>query len=115
MQLLLYLVPVGLPFVDSVDFVESYDERNLLLLEHVDGLDGLGFEAVHDVDDEDGDVAERRTSVAEVRERLVARGVDDQKSGKFHFLFFELSGKNKIRLLWTLINSKKVEAASSTP
>ena len=115
MQLLLYLVPVGLPFVDSVDFVESYDERNLLLLEHVDGLDGLGFEAVHDVDDEDGDVAERRTPVAEVRERLVARGVDDQKPGKFHFLFFELFGKNKMRHLWTLIDYISVKAAIFYP
>ena len=83
-------MPVGLPFVDSVDFVESDDVGNFLLLEHVDGLDGLGFETVHDVDDEDGDVAQRGAAVAKVRERLVAGRVDDQKSGKLHILFFEL-------------------------
>ena len=37
---------------------------------------------MHDVDDEDGDVAEGGPPVAQVREGLVARGVDDQQARK---------------------------------
>jgi len=36
---------------------------------------------VHDVDDEDGDVAEAGAPAAEIGERLVPRGVDDQQAG----------------------------------
>ena len=35
---------------------------------------------MHDVDDEDGDVAEGGAPVAQVREGLVARRVDDQQA-----------------------------------
>ena len=37
---------------------------------------------MHDVDDEDGDVAEGGPPVAQVREGLVARSVDDQQAGE---------------------------------
>lgn len=81
---------VRFPLVNSVDFVERDHERNLLLLEHVDRLDGLRLEAVHDVDDQDGDVAEGRSTVSKVREGFVAGRVDDQKAWKLDSLLFEL-------------------------
>ena len=37
---------------------------------------------MHDVDDEDGHVAEGGAAVAQVGEGLVARGVDDQQAGQ---------------------------------
>ena len=39
-------------------FVEGDNEWRLPLLEDVDGFDGLGFESVHDVDNQDGNVAQ---------------------------------------------------------
>ena len=83
-------MPVRLPLVDPVDLVERDDEGDLLLLEHVQRLDRLRLEAMHDVDHEDGDVAERRAAVAKVGERLVAGSVDDQEARQFDVLFFEL-------------------------
>ena len=74
-------MPVGLPLVDSVDFVEGDDEGHLLLLQHVERFDGLRLETMHDVDDEDGNVAETRTTIAQVRERLVTGCVNNQKAG----------------------------------
>lgn len=73
-------MPVWLPLVDPVNLVESDDEGNFLLLEHVQRLDGLRLEAMHDVDDEDGDVAEGGAAVAKVRERFVAGSVDNQEA-----------------------------------
>ena len=53
-----YLVPVRLPLVNSVDLVESNNERDFLLFEHVERFDGLRLETMHDVDNEDGDIAQ---------------------------------------------------------
>mmetsp|Transcript_7726 Transcript_7726/g.21132 ORF Transcript_7726/g.21132 Transcript_7726/m.21132 type:complete len:360 (-) Transcript_7726:323-1402(-) len=57
---------LSLPVVEAVHLIERDNEGGLLGAEHVKGLDGLGLEAVHDVDDEDGDVAERRATRAQV-------------------------------------------------
>ena len=38
---------------------------------------------MHDVDDQDGDVAEGGAAITEVGEGLVAGGVDDQEAGQF--------------------------------
>jgi hypothetical protein len=52
---------------------------------------------VHDVDDQNGDVAERRTARPQVGERLVPGGVDDEETGH---LKLELAvGVNHGRLL----------------
>ena len=80
-QFVNHLVPVGLPLVDSVDFVEGDDEGDFLLLQHVERFDGLRLETMHDVDDEDGDVAETRTAIAQVGERLVTGCINNQKAG----------------------------------
>ena len=45
------LVPVALPLLQSVHLVQRNHERDLLLLEHVETLEGLGLETVHDVYD----------------------------------------------------------------
>ena len=51
--------------------VKGHDEGRLLLLEQVDGLDGLGLQAVHDVHHQDGDVAQAAASAPQVGEGLV--------------------------------------------
>ena len=49
---------------------------------------------MHDVDDEDGDVAEGGSPVAQVREGLVAGRVDDQQPGQLYVV--ELKGRGKM-------------------
>ena len=61
-------VGVRLPVIHAVDLVERDDEGGLSHAKHVEGLEGLRFETVHDVDDEDGEIAERRTARSEVGE-----------------------------------------------
>jgi len=85
------------PFIESIDLVQSDTEWGLLLFEEFDGLEGLLLETVHDVDDEDGQIAEGRTSGSEVGERLVTGGVDNKEAGKFEFDVF--TGANAIAVL----------------
>ena len=51
--------------------VEGDDEGRLAHLEQVDGLNGLRLQAVHEVDNQDGDVAQAAAARAQVAERLV--------------------------------------------
>lgn len=46
----------------------------------------------HDIDDENGDVAEGRTTSTEVSERLVTRSVNDEQSGELVLLEVGLWG-----------------------
>ncbi|GKT50196.1 uncharacterized protein ColSpa_10378 [Colletotrichum spaethianum] len=65
-QTLLETVVVDLlPAVQTIDFVESNNEGSLPLTEHSHRLQGLRLEAVHDIDNKNGDVAE---------------GIDDQQT-----------------------------------
>ena len=50
-------VRIALPLIQTIYFVERNDEGTLSRFEQVDTLNRLLFETVHDVDDEDGDVA----------------------------------------------------------
>merc|ERR1719239_1617140 len=50
------------------------------LFQHVQALDCLGFQPVHDVNHQDCDVTERTSSVPQVTEALVARSVYDEES-----------------------------------
>lgn len=50
----------------QTNLVECNNERTLLLLQQVDGLDRLRLEAVHDVHHQDGDVTQRAASVPQV-------------------------------------------------
>mmetsp|Transcript_6730 Transcript_6730/g.18844 ORF Transcript_6730/g.18844 Transcript_6730/m.18844 type:complete len:456 (-) Transcript_6730:1497-2864(-) len=74
-------VILGVPLVEDVTLVQRDDEGAPALLQHLQRLHGLRLEAVHDVDDEDRHVAQRRASRAEVVEGLVARRVDDEQPG----------------------------------
>ena len=60
--------------------IERDDEGRSLPLEHVDALDGLLLQPVHQIDHEDGDIAQRGPPVPQVSEGLVARGVDHQQA-----------------------------------
>lgn len=53
---------------EETDLVEGHDEGTLLLLQQVDGLQGLRLQAVHDVHHQDGDVAQRAAPVPQVTE-----------------------------------------------
>ena len=46
-----------LPSEQTIYLVESDQEGRLSFLENVDGFDGLRFQAVHNIDDQDGDIA----------------------------------------------------------
>lgn len=52
----------------QTDLVEGDDEGTLLLLQKVDGLECLRFQAVHDIHHQDGNVAQRAASVPQVTE-----------------------------------------------
>jgi hypothetical protein len=71
---------VWLPVVNSVDFVQSYDEWDTLGSEELHGLDRLVLETMHQIYHEDGEIAEGRASGTEVGEGLVPRGVDNQET-----------------------------------
>ena len=56
----------------------------------------LRLEAVHNVHDQDGNVAERRPSVPQITERFVTGSVDDQQAGDFELeIFHILKGMKK--------------------
>ncbi|EPE03432.1 hypothetical protein F503_07735 [Ophiostoma piceae UAMH 11346] len=70
-----------LPAVQTIDLVERHNKGRAAVAQHAHGLERLRLEAVHDVDDEDRNVAQRRTTRAQVGERLVTGRVDDQQAG----------------------------------
>lgn len=57
--------------------VEGNYEWSLFIFENIYGLDGLGLEAVHNIDDKNGNVAQRGASRSQRFERLVPRRVYD--------------------------------------
>jgi hypothetical protein len=72
---------VRLPAVEPVHLVQCHDEGRPAHLEQVQRLDRLRFEPVHNVDDEDGNVAEAAAAAAQVCEALVSGRVDDEQAG----------------------------------
>ena len=50
----------------------------------------LRLDAVHNVHDQDGNVAERRPSVPQITERFVTGSVDDQQTGNFELEIFHI-------------------------
>merc|ERR1719474_452224 len=66
-----------------------HHEWSLFLFQQIQRLDSLRVQAVHDVDDQDGDVAEGATPVPQVAEALVTRSVNDKEAGKPEGIFKE--------------------------
>lgn len=66
------------------NLVERDDERGALGPQEVEALDRLRLQAVHQIHHEDGDVAERATSRAQVGEGLVTGRVDHEHTGQLH-------------------------------
>lgn len=64
--------------------VHGDDEGGLAQLEKLDRLDRLLFKAVHQVDDQDCNVAQATAALPEVGEGFVPRGVDDEEAGHLH-------------------------------
>ena len=85
------------PIKKSIDLIQCNNEWALLLSQQLDGLQGLLLQTVHQVNYEDGDVAEGGAAGTEVGEGLVAGGVDDEEAGEFEvevhsvFGFFEMA------------------------
>lgn len=69
--------------ITPVNFVESDHKRCLFGLQQIDGLDRLRFKPVHNIDDEDSDITQRRASGTQITERLVAGGIDDEQTWNF--------------------------------
>lgn len=67
------------PAVHAVTLVQRHHERSLSHFQQVDRFDGLLLQARHDVHHQNGNVAQTRTARAQVRKRLVTRGVDHQQ------------------------------------
>ena len=51
-----------LPLIDSVDLVQGDDEGGLLLLQKLKGFKCLFFKTVHNIDNKNGKITQRRTS-----------------------------------------------------
>ena len=51
------VVGCALPLVQAIDFVERDNERSLVCPNELNGLECLLLKAVHDVHDQDGDIA----------------------------------------------------------
>ncbi|ROW05672.1 hypothetical protein VMCG_05275 [Cytospora schulzeri] len=80
-QTLLEAVVVNLlPAVKTIDLVEGNDEGSLSVTEQLHRLESLRLKTVHDIDDQNSNVAKRRTSGTQVGERLVTGRVDDQET-----------------------------------
>ena len=74
------------PAVKPVNFVSCDDKRCASLLENVERFDGLGLQALHDVNDQDGDVGDRTSSVSQGSERMVAGCINEQQTWGFEIL-----------------------------
>lgn len=59
-------------------FVQRNNKRRLAITEQTQRLQGLGFEAVHDINNKDCDVAQGAATRTQIRERLVSGGIDNQ-------------------------------------
>lgn len=77
--------------VYKVNLVESDHERGLFVFENIDGLDGLRLETVHNVDDQNGNVAQRRATRSQRLERLVTGRVDDEQTGYAQLLLVDVT------------------------
>lgn len=84
------------------DLVQSHDEGTLLLLQQVDGLDGLRLQAVHDVHHQDGDVAQRAASVPQItadrKSETGGRGTDSGGDGDGVYLKDSCPGVSMISM-----------------
>jgi len=54
-----------LPAVDPINFVQSYDEWGLVLLQYIDRFYGLGFQSFHDINDQNGEIRQRSASCSQ--------------------------------------------------
>lgn len=68
------------PAIKTIDLVQSDNEGSLSVTEQPNRLQSLRFQAVHDIDDENGDVTERRATGTQVGEGLVPWGIDNEQT-----------------------------------
>ena len=83
-------VSVGLPSITPVDFVQCHHERGVALFQKLQRLQGLILKSMHQIDHQNSNIAQTRTSRSQVAETLVARGVNDQQARNVHIHVQEL-------------------------
>lgn len=64
-------------------FIKGYNEWTFFLLQQINRFDSLLFQPVHNIHDQNGNIAKGRTSIPKIREGLVTGGVDDKQSWDF--------------------------------
>jgi len=63
---------------EDTHFVQRHNKRCLAITEQTQRLQGLGFEAVHDINDKDSNVAQGAATGTQIRERLVSGSINNQ-------------------------------------
>ena len=74
------------PPLYGVDLVEGDDERGLVLPQNADGLDRLRHQTFFDIYNQNGEVREGAASGTQCDEGLMARRIDEEKTGNIELL-----------------------------
>lgn len=69
---------IGLPIVGTIDFIQSNNEGRLSHLEQLNRFECLLFDTVHEIDDKNREIAQRRATRTQIRETLVTRRIDNE-------------------------------------
>mmetsp|Transcript_1144 Transcript_1144/g.2702 ORF Transcript_1144/g.2702 Transcript_1144/m.2702 type:complete len:785 (+) Transcript_1144:521-2875(+) len=77
-------VLASLPSVTSIHLVQGHHERHTLLHEHVQTFDRLLLQSVHEIDHEDGNIAQGGSAGSQVGEGLVTWRVNNEHSRNLH-------------------------------
>mmetsp|Transcript_18769 Transcript_18769/g.54005 ORF Transcript_18769/g.54005 Transcript_18769/m.54005 type:complete len:744 (-) Transcript_18769:425-2656(-) len=91
-------IGAGLPCVASIDLVKRHDERSAPGTEHSETFNGLLFQTVHEIHNEDGNITEGRTTRTKVCEGLVTRRIDDEHTGDIDVELLRLVQSGRLRL-----------------
>mmetsp|Transcript_39728 Transcript_39728/g.105176 ORF Transcript_39728/g.105176 Transcript_39728/m.105176 type:complete len:521 (-) Transcript_39728:1181-2743(-) len=84
-----------------VHLVQRNDEGAPALLQQLQGFHGLGLQSVHDVNDQNRDVAQGGASVAKVGEGFVSRCIDDEQTRNLNVeIFFDFRGLLSQSQIW---------------
>mmetsp|Transcript_2637 Transcript_2637/g.4257 ORF Transcript_2637/g.4257 Transcript_2637/m.4257 type:complete len:582 (-) Transcript_2637:615-2360(-) len=102
----------GFPGVTSVNLIQCHNERHSTFFQHGQTLNSLLFQTVHEINDKNGNITQRRSTISKVRERLVTWCIDDKHtrhinveflrdielgSLRFERLLFKVRGTNLLR------------------
>lgn len=69
-----------LPIIASVNLVQRHNEGSLFVSDQLETFQGLLLQAVHEVDHQNGNIAQVRSSRSQVGERLVTWCINNLES-----------------------------------